>query len=233
MIKREISYTYWDEGNTILKERVSKLGNINHGLTITYDRQGVANRKILYKFGNKVKEVFLFKSSSGDMVSCDKWKHFEYVQEGGKTILKEWWSISIGVFLISEAETKNGVLHGKKIEYFTETENKCIRKILQYKNGELEGTSYAYNKNGENISEVNYKNGVRHGEFIVFGHSMYPESALVSGKKTLGTGMVTMKHGFLAVYENGELIELYMDKQKTIRVHKNMINEIDLYGDLP
>lgn len=36
-----------------------------------------------------------------------------------------------------------------------------------------------------------------------------------------------------AVYENGELIELYMDKQKTIRVHKNMINEIDLYVDLP
>lgn len=41
MIKREITYTYWDEDKTILKERASKLGNIRHGLTIWYDRQGV------------------------------------------------------------------------------------------------------------------------------------------------------------------------------------------------
>lgn len=234
MIKREISYTYWDEGNTILKERVSKLGNINHGLTITYDRQGVANRKILYKFGNKVKELFLFKSSSGDMVSCDKWKYCEYVQEGGKTILKEWWSNSIGVFLISEAETKSRILHGKKFEYFTETENKCIRKILQYKNGELEGTSYVYNENGEIISKVNYKNGLRHGEAFIIGSSMFDEGALTQGVRVL-SGKSTNDKELVALYENGNILELYFRRfgVKTARVHESMIKEVFFSTSLP
>lgn len=234
MIKREISYTYWDEGNTILKERVSKLGNINHGLTITYDRQGVANRKILYKFGNKVKELFLFKSSSGDMVSCDKWKHCEYVQEGGKTILKEWWSNLIGVFLISEAETKSGILHGKKFEYFTETENKCIRKIFQYKNGELEGTSYVYNENGEIISKVNYRNDIRHGEAFLIGSSMFDEGALTQGVRVL-SGESTNDKEFVALYENGNILELYFHRfgVKTARVHESMIKEVFFSTSLP
>lgn len=234
MIKREISYAYWDEGNTILKERVSKLGNIKHGLTITYDRQGVANRKILYKFGNKVKELFLFKSSSGDMVSCDKWKYCEYVQEGGETILKEWWSNSIGVFLISEAETKSGILHGKKIEYFTETENKCIRKILQYKNGELEGTSYVYDEDGDIIGKVNYKNGLRNGEAIMTGMSIFCETELADGVRFL-SAVPTSEREFTAVYENGQIVELWFSRfgRKTGMVHKNMIKEVSLYADLP
>ena len=40
---------------------------------------------------------------------------------------------------------------------------------------------------------------------------------------------------FTAVYENMEVVELWISRfgRKIGMVHKNMINEIDLYGDLP
>lgn len=46
--------------------------------------------EILYKFGELVKELFLYKTSSGDVVKRDKWHFCEYVEEDGKIILKEW-----------------------------------------------------------------------------------------------------------------------------------------------
>ena len=42
-----------------------------------------------------------------------------------------------------------------------------------------------------------------------------------------------MNQGFLGVYENGELIELYMDNDKTLKVHESMLNEVSFSADLP
>lgn len=232
MIKREVVYEYWDDASiTTIKERIPYLGNIKHGLAKEFYETGSLYAKRLYKFGELLKIVYYHRLSNGAILKSNDMDYSEYVKEDGKVLLKEWSGRVDKKNLLSVAETKNGVLHGQKIIY--RYSDVTIRQILKYKDGELNGLSYSFDNQGHISSKVNYKNGVRHGEFIVFGHSMYPESALVSGKKLLGMGMVTMKHGFLAVYENGELIELYMDKQKTIRVHKNMINEIDLYGDLP
>lgn len=232
MIKREVFYEYWDDtAISTLKEKIPYIGNIKHGLSKEFYKNGSIYAKRLYRFGELLKIVYFHHLSNGAILKSNDIDYSEYVKEDGKVLLKEWSGRVDKKTLLSVAETKNGVLHGQKIIY--RYSDGTIRQILKYKDGELNGLSYSFDNQGHISSKVNYKNGVRHGEFIVFGHSMNPESALVSGKKLLGMGMVTMKHGFLAVYENGELIELYMDKQKTIRVHKNMINEIDLYGDLP
>ena len=231
MVKREVYYEYWDdEAITTIKESIPYLGNIKHGLAKEFYRNGSIYAKRLYKFGELLKTIYYHRLSNGAILKSKYIDYSEYVEQDGRVLLKEWSGIRVDKkTLLSEAETKNGVLHGQKIVYRYDG---TISKILKYKDGKLEGLSRAFDNQGRINSKVNYKNGVRHGEAILFGHSVFSESSLVSGTRCLGEGGI-MNQGFLRVYENGELIELYMDKDKTIKVHESMINEIGLYGNLP
>ena len=231
MIKREVFFEYWDDtAITTIKERIPYLGNIKHGLAKEFYETGSIYSKSLYKFGELLKIVYYHHLSNGAILKSKDIDYSEYVEQDGRVLLKEWSGRVDKKTLLSEAETKNGVLHGEKIVY--RYGDGITSEILKYKDGKLEGLSYGFDKQGRINSKVNYKNGVRHGEAILFGHSMFSESSLVSGTRRLGEGGI-MNHGFLGVYENGELIELYMDNDKTIKVHESMINEIDLYGNLP
>ena len=155
MIKRWTHYEYWDDAAiTTIKESIPYIGNIRHGLTILYDEDGVPYRKILYKFGKKVAELFLFKDSKGNIYRSRKNSFSELVKEGRKTILKEWQVTKRGRVLTCEAETKNRVLHGQKVVY---NHDGWVTQILQYRDGKLEGACYSYNKDAEIVTEVNYK----------------------------------------------------------------------------
>jgi antitoxin component YwqK of YwqJK toxin-antitoxin module len=188
-------------------------------------------RKILYKFGKRVAELFLFENSKGDIVKSKTNSFSELVKEGRKTILKEWQATKRGVFLKSEAEIKNGVLHGKKVVYDSDG---WVSQIMQYRDGKLEGASYSYNKDADIVTEINYKNDVRHGEAFLVGSSMFGEGALTKGVRVLSDKSTSNKE-FVALYENGNVIELYFSRFgiKIAKVHENMISEIILHGDLP
>ena len=231
MIKRDVFFEYWDDtAITTIKKRIPYLGNIKHGLAKEFYETGSIYSKSLYKFGQLLKIVYYHHLSNGAILKSNDMDYSEYVEQDGRILLKEWHGRVDKKILLSEAETKNGVLHGQKIVY--RYGDGTISEILKYKDGKLEGLSYGFDKQGRSNSKVNYKNGVRHGEAILFGYSMYPESALVYGTRRLGAWSI-MNQGFLGVYENGELIELYMDNDKTIKVHESMFNEVSFSADLP
>lgn len=230
-MKREIEYIYGDRHNSVLRQRVSKLGNIRHGLTICYYNVRTPYRKILYKLGKKVAELFLFKNSKGDILKSKINSFSELVKEGRKTILKEWQATKRGVFLKSEAETKNGVLHGKKVVYNSDG---WVSQIVQYRDGYLNGASYSYNKDADIVTEVNYRNDVRHGEAFLIGSSMFDEGALTQGVRVLSEKS-TSNREFVALYENCNVTELYFSRFgiKIARVHESMFNEVSFSTDLP
>lgn len=230
-MKREIEYIYGDRDKNVLRQRVSKLGNIRHGLTICYYNVRTPYRKILYKFGKKVAELFLFQNSKGDIVKSKTNSFSELAKEGRKTILKEWQATKRGVFLKSEAETKNGVLHGKKVVYNSDG---WVSQIMQYRDGYLNGASYSYNKDADIVTEVNYRNDVRHGEAFLIGSSMFCDVSLNQGVRVLSEKS-TSNREFVALYENGNITELYFSRfgVKIARVHESMFNEVSFSTDLP
>lgn len=230
-MKREIEYIYGDRDKLVLRQRVSKLGNIRHGLTICYYNVRTPYRKILYKFGKRVAELFLFKNSKGDIVKSKTNSFSELVKEGRKTILKEWQATKRGVFLKSEVETKNSLLHGKKVVYNSDG---WVSQIMQYRDGKLEGACYSYNKDADIVTEINYRNDIRHGEAFLIGDSMYDEVALTQGVRVLREKSISNRE-FVALYENGVIVELYFSKFgiKIAKVHESMFDEVILHGDLP
>lgn len=230
-MKREIEYIYGDRDKMILRQRISKLGNIRHGITIYYYNVKTPYHKILYKFGKKVTELFLFQDSKGNIYRSKTNSFSELVKEGRKNILKQWQATKRGVFLKSEAETKNSVLHGKKVVYNSDG---WVSQILQYRDGKLEGTCYSYNKDADIVTEVNYKNDVRHGEAFLIGSSMFCDVSLNQGVRVL-TEKSTSNKEFVALYENGAIVELYFSRfgVKIARVHESMIKEVSFSTDLP
>ena len=233
MIKREISYTYWDdEAITTIKESIPYLGNIKHGLAKEFYRNGSIYAKRLYKFGELLEIIYFHRLSNGTILKSKDINHSEYVEEDGKVLLKEWAGRVDKKTLLSEAETKNGVLHGQKIVY-----RYCdgtISQILKYKDGKPEGLSRAFDNQGRITDKVNYKNGVRHGEAFLIGSSMFDEGALTQGVRVLSGKSINDKE-FVALYENGNILELYFHRLgvKIARVHESMIKEVFFSTSLP
>jgi antitoxin component YwqK of YwqJK toxin-antitoxin module len=62
-----------------------------------------------------------------------------------------------------EAEFKNGLLHGNYTEWY---ENGQIKESRKHSKNLFDGKNEMFEKNGDKISEINYKNGEMNGKYF-------------------------------------------------------------------
>ena len=90
--------------------------------------------------------------------------------------------------LKSEGKYRKGLKHGKWIDYYPGGVVPTI--ISEYKHGELHGVFQQRDPRGRLVYEIHYKNGLKHGPFLVFG-----ENGNIVSQKEFRYGRQVSKNG--------------------------------------
>lgn len=169
---------YWENGR-IKNKSTFKAGKLD-GDWISYTPDGLVSVKGAYKNGLKVGEWLLY-YSNGRLKEKQHYKIFtqKNLSEGiTKMGFKEDISNFHGSyeayshldFQIKElGKYKNGQKHGTWTNYYPGGVVPTI--VAQYREGQLDGVFRQYDRYGHLVYEINYKNGLKHGEFIAFNEN--------------------------------------------------------------
>jgi antitoxin component YwqK of YwqJK toxin-antitoxin module len=171
-------YNYWENGS--LKNKAEfKQGKLN-GTWLSYTPESVLSSSGKYKNGLKV-GVWNDYYNNGRLKEK---AHYKIFTEKNRTNdmaimgLKETVSDYNGKFeaysqrdfqLKSEGKYRKGLKHGKWIDYYPGGVVPTI--ISEYRQGELHGVFQQRDPRGRLVYEIHYKNGLKHGPFIVFGEN--------------------------------------------------------------
>jgi uncharacterized protein len=166
---------YWENGK-IKNETTFKNGVLN-GNWVSYNPKGVLKLSGKYKDGYKVGEWINYfdngKPKDSQTFKIKKTKstlkygslkgrvRIESVQNG-KSV-----SYSAKDYKKTEEGTyKNGEKHGEWIAYYPGGKMPAI--ITTYKNGKLDGPVKRFNRKGELNSQIDYKDGLKHGKLRIY-----------------------------------------------------------------
>ena len=132
------------------------------------------------------------------------WKHYKY------NVLAE------------ECNYKEGLLHGDRIEYFSDGTKKSVQHFV---NGKAEGTFVTYSSKNKVESEVNYKNGLQDGAEVFYDSEGNIRSSVkyVAGKETGLKKQLFSDYELTANYKNGnydgDYSEIYTNGNVKITGH--------------
>ena len=190
-------YNYWENGSLKNKAEFKK-GNLN-GTWLSYTPESVLSSSGKYKNGFKVGVWYDYYNNG----RLKEKAHYKIFTEKNRTNdmaimgLKETVSDYNGKFeaysqrdfqLKSQGKYYKGLKHGKWIDYYPGGVVPTI--ISEYQHGQLHGVFQQRDPRGRLVYEIHYKNGLKHGPFLVFG-----ENGNIVSEKEFRYGRQVSKNG--------------------------------------
>jgi len=124
--------------------------------------------------------------------------------------------------LAEECTYKEGILHGDRIEYYSDASKKSVQHFV---NGKAEGKFVNYYTNGKVESETNFKNGLQDGTEIHYDIEGNVRSSVtyIAGKETGVKKLTLSDYELTANYKNGvydgDYSEIYSNGNVKITGH--------------
>jgi antitoxin component YwqK of YwqJK toxin-antitoxin module len=171
-------YNYWENG--ALKNKAEFKHGVINGSWVSYTPESVLSNAGKYKNGFKVgtwysyynngrlKEkvqykIFTEKNATNDMAIMG-------LKETASDFHGKYEAYSQKDFqLKAKGKYRKGVKHGQWIDYYPGGVVPTI--ISEYREGKLDGVFKQLDPRGNLVYEIHYKNGLKHGPFIVYGEN--------------------------------------------------------------
>lgn len=171
-------YNYWENG--ALKNKVEFKHGLMNGDWVSYTPESVLTNAGNYKKGHKVGAWSTYYNNG----RLKEKVHYKIFTEKNVTSdmaimgLKETVSDFHGKFeaysqkdfqLKCEGTYRKGMKHGKWIDYYPGGVVPTI--VSEYRFGKLDGIFEQRDPRGRLVYEIHYKNGLKHGSFLIFGEN--------------------------------------------------------------
>ena len=171
-------YNYWENG--ALKNKAEFKHGLMDGSWVSYTPESILSNTGNYKKGFKVGAWYAF-FNNGRLKEKVHYKIFTETNVTNDMAimgLKETVSDFHGKFeaysqkdfqLKSEGKYHKGMKHGKWIDYYPGGVVPTI--VSEYRFGKLDGVFEQRDPRGRLVYEIHYKNGLKHGPFLIFGEN--------------------------------------------------------------